>query len=194
MEPIGGNNMSDAKDSSTYSRHERELDRLMSVVDITNLIGRYAERVDAGDLAGAAALFGETGCLRHRRQGENQNAKHLDMIEHVGSHAIYNNWKTNMIIYPDGTPRTRHVTTNIVIEVDEDAQRATGRSYCTVLQANAEFPLQVICTSQYRDVFERSTGEWLFAVREIPPTVINGDRRNHNRNAPAPGDAWWDRI
>jgi hypothetical protein len=31
-------------------------------------------------------------------------------------------------------PRTRHVTTNVVIEVDEQAGAATSRAYFTALQ------------------------------------------------------------
>src|ERR1700722_3446836 len=39
-----------------------------------------------------------------------------------------------MILYADGTPRTRHLVTNTIIEVDESAGRATARSYNTTLQ------------------------------------------------------------
>ena len=44
--------------------------------------------------------------------------------------------------YPDGTPRTRHVTTNLIIESEEDAGTATSRSYFTIFQQVGDFPLQ----------------------------------------------------
>ena len=36
--------------------------------------------------------------------------------------------RDSVIIYEDGTPRTKHVTTNLAIEVDEEAGTAVSRS------------------------------------------------------------------
>jgi len=49
-----------------------------------------------------------------------------------------------LIVYDDGTPRTRHVTTNVVIEADEEAGTAVLRAYFTVLQALPGLALQPI--------------------------------------------------
>jgi hypothetical protein len=43
--------------------------------------------------------------------------------------------RDNVIVYDDGTPRTKHIVTNLAIEVDEDTGTAVSRSYFTVLQA-----------------------------------------------------------
>src|SRR4029450_9181130 len=48
------------------------------------------------------------------------------------------------IILHDGVPRTKHVITNLTIEVDEAAGTATARSYFTVLQATAGLPRHAI--------------------------------------------------
>ena len=40
-----------------------------------------------------------------------------------------------LIVYDDGAARTRHVTTNVVIEADEEAGTAVSRACFTVLQA-----------------------------------------------------------
>lgn len=40
----------------------------------------------------------------------------------------------NVIVYDDGTPRTKHVVTNIAILVDPEGHRAEGHSYVTVYQ------------------------------------------------------------
>jgi hypothetical protein len=36
-----------------------------------------------------------------------------------------------VIVYDDGTPRTKHVTTNLAIEVDKEGGTAMSRSYFT---------------------------------------------------------------
>lgn len=53
-------------------------------------------------------------------------------------------FQDTLIVYADGTPRTQHVTTNVAIEVNEQASTAVSRSYVTVLQALPGLPLQPI--------------------------------------------------
>ncbi len=69
--------------------------------------------------------------------------------------------------YPDGTPRTKHVMTNPIVEVDEDAGTGTARSYFTVLQQVDDLPLQPVIAGRYRDEFERADGEWRFTHRHM---------------------------
>ena len=59
-------------------------------------------------------------------------------------------------LYPDGTPGTKHVTTNLIIEIDDQATGAAARSYFTVLQAVPGLPLQPILAGRYRDRFQRA--------------------------------------
>ena len=70
-----------------------------------------------------------------------------------------------VIIYPDGTPRTRHVTTNLMIDVDEDAGTGTCHSYVTVFQHTDDFPLQPVYQNRYEDTFVREDGTWRFDHR-----------------------------
>jgi hypothetical protein len=65
----------------------------------------------------------------------------------------------------DGSPRTRHITANSVIEVDEAAGTATARSSYVVFQGTEALPLQPIITGRYRDRFVRDGGTWRFAER-----------------------------
>ena len=60
--------------------------------------------------------------------------------------------------YADGTPRTKHVTTNLVIDADEAAGTATARSYFTVLQQVDDHPLEIVIAGRYHDRFAASTG------------------------------------
>jgi hypothetical protein len=120
---------------------------------IAALLFAYAERLDAGDFAGVAALFAD-GVFRSDRGGRYEGAAAVrDVLERL------------VILHEDGTPKTKHVTTNLVIEVD--AMSATARSYFTVLQATAKVPLQPIVAGRYHDRFEERDGIWYFAERLI---------------------------
>jgi hypothetical protein len=71
-------------------------------------------------------------------------------------------------IYDDsGTPKTKHVTTNAIIEVDDEAGTATAQSSYLVTQATPELPLQVIITGHYRDTFHRVDEQWWFDTRTM---------------------------
>jgi SnoaL-like domain len=135
---------------------------------ITNLLYRYAECIDIGDLAGAASLF-EHAVIRIGA-GDNGTTDAAGLLGFL----------TKMIIiYPDGTPRTRHVTTNPILEVDNDAGTATCRSYYTVMQQTADFPLQPIVSGRYHDRFERVDGQWRFSYRDYTMMELIGDLSHH---------------
>ena len=77
----------------------------------------------------------------------------------------------------DGTPKTKHVTTNLIIDVDGDA--ATCRSYFTVLQAvPGSIGLQPIVAGRYRDRFACVDGAWRFAARHMIVDLV-GDLSRH---------------
>src|SRR5580765_4276073 len=99
---------------------------------VAALILGYAERLDAGDLAGVAALFRDA--IYRSAQGGTYD----------GSAAVLEVLTRKVILYGDGTPRTKHVTTNLLIEVDASDATATARSYFTVFQATEQLPLQPI--------------------------------------------------
>lgn len=82
-------------------------------------------------------------------------------------------------IYPDGTPRTKHVVTNPIIEVDEAAGKATCRSQYTVFQATDDIPMQVIAGGRYHDSFERVDGKWRFSYRDYTLFDMRGIISGH---------------
>ena len=88
--------------------------------------------------------------------------------------------------YEDGTPRTKHVTTNLVIDADEDAGAATARSYFTVLQRLEDFALQPIIAGRYHDTFELVDDEWRLSERVILCDLI-GDLSHHLATDPFAG-------
>jgi hypothetical protein len=78
-----------------------------------------------------------------------------------------------------GTPKTKHVTTNVIIEVDEENNAATAKAYYTVMQAvPGSLPLQPVISGRYRDEFERVDGVWRFSRRHMYIDLV-GDLSQH---------------
>jgi 3-phenylpropionate/cinnamic acid dioxygenase small subunit len=134
---------------------------------IENLIATYAELVDDGDFAGLGTLLAEATFT-----GSGAPVSSPEAIEKM--------FRDMLIVYDDGTPRTKHVTTNIAIEADEEAGTAVSRAYFTVLQALPGLPLQPIASGRYRDRFERCDGQWRFAERRVRVDLV-GDVSRHLR-------------
>ena len=131
-----------------------------SAREIENLLYTYAERIDDGDLDGVADLF-EHGRI-HGREGGGPGSVFEGRAGVRGLYAL-----TTRIHDDTGTPRTKHLTTNAIVEVDEEAGTATARSSFLVTQATAELALQVIVTGRYRDTFHRLEGRWWFQSRTM---------------------------
>ncbi|MFC7493337.1 MULTISPECIES: nuclear transport factor 2 family protein [unclassified Nocardioides] len=130
-----------------------------AVRDIENLLYEYAERVDAGDLDGVAELFAHGRVLGQQDGPPETVFEGRDGVRRLYGRAVR--------IHEDGTPKTRHLTTNARIVVDDDAGTATARSTYLVTQATAELPLQVIVTGRYHDTFHRIDGVWWFDSRTM---------------------------
>jgi 3-phenylpropionate/cinnamic acid dioxygenase small subunit len=128
-----------------------------SAVEITNLIYTYAERLDAGDLDAVAALF------EHGRICGVENGPPETVFE--GSAGVRKLYDMATKIYDDGTPKTKHNTSNVQLYIDEAEGTAHSRSYYCVTQATPDLPLQVIVTGHYKDTFARLDGVWWFDSR-----------------------------
>ena len=138
--------------------------------EIAALVYAYAERIDGGDFAGVADLLADAEVTA---EGTDRRWRGRDEVLRL--------YESGTRRHADGTPRTKHVTTNLVVDVDEDAGRATARSYYTVLQAvPGELALQPIVAGRYRDRFERADGRWRFAARHLVVDLV-GDLGHHLR-------------
>jgi len=136
---------------------------------ITELLFTYAERIDAGDFDGLGDLFAHAVITA---EGSPLTTRGRDEVI-----ALYTG--TTRRYEDDGTPKTKHVTTNLIIDADEEAGTATCRSYFTVLQAvPGRVPLQPIVAGRYRDTFERADGTWRFASRHMIVDLV-GDVSQH---------------
>jgi hypothetical protein len=128
------------------------------------LMKEYCDSIDRGDLDACAALFrgGRWGIAGDLAEGE----------------AAVRALLANVTLY-DGLPRTRHLMSNVLIEVAADGERATARSCITVMQGvPPDFPLQAIFIGSYHDVFAREGEQWHFRERVIFPDLV-GDLSRH---------------
>jgi hypothetical protein len=122
---------------------------------IQKLVFSYPLHLDRGELDAMAELF-----------------RHADVfmgdLPPVRSDpaAVANAFRAFLRIYDDGTPRTRHMTSNLVIEPDGEG-RARASSYVMVFQQTPELALQPIIGGDYFDRFEKVDGAWRFVERRI---------------------------
>ena len=135
---------------------------------IRNLLGRYCERMDAGDFAGLAELFADATLADE--QGN---------VFATGAAEMRAMWDAQTVLY-GGSPRTRHVTANPVIDVD--GETATCTSSYVVFQGLDDLPLQPIVTGRYADTFTRDdNGRWRWAQRRYAIDHV-GDLSHHLRS------------
>jgi 3-phenylpropionate/cinnamic acid dioxygenase small subunit len=141
-----------------------------SAREIENLLYTYAERIDAGDLDGVAALF-EHGRIRGVEDGPPETV-------FEGTTRVRQMYDMATRLYDDGTPKTKHLTSNVRIDVDDAAGTARSSAYYCVTQATPDLPLQIIVTGHYRDTFHRVDGSWWFDTRVMYVDQV-GDTSHH---------------
>jgi ketosteroid isomerase-like protein len=133
---------------------------------VANLVHSYAELLDAGELAAAGRLFVDAALRMEGSERELRGAAAVERLLRDGMH-LY-----------DGIPGTKHVVTNLIVEVADDRTAATARSYYTAFQARPELALQPILAGRWHDRFTRDGDGWRFADRLIFTDLV-GDLRFH---------------
>lgn len=130
-------------------------------------MNEYCYRIDAGDLEGFASLF-EHGTFRIIGDPAGDLTGTQAVLEMLHNVTLY-----------AGKTHTRHVMSNVQIDMDEENDSATAQCYITVFQAvPPSFPLQPIFLGHYHDTFVRVESHWNFKLREISPDLI-GDLSYH---------------
>ena len=135
---------------------------------IQNLMHRYCLLVDTADFDGVGAIFAKAE-LNYSMGGP--------VFRHDPV-AIAETLRQSVRVYPDnGTPQTRHVCTNIIIEPDGD-EAARAQSSMIVFQAAQDLALQPIIGGRYHDRFSKAGGSWHFTHRRFEADLI-GDLSAH---------------
>jgi len=135
--------------------------------DIERLMFRYARCVDLAE-------WDELGRLFTHAQ---VRASTSDDVRR-GAEGVAALWASVNKVHADGTLRTRHLLTNVIIDIDEDAGRAVGESYFMVFQATDRVPLQPIAGGRYTDRFVRIDGTWWFEEKYIQVDQV-GNMSDH---------------
>ena len=82
-----------------------------------------------------------------------------------------------------GTPKTRHLVLNAIVEVDGDT--AASRSTFLVVQATDTVPFQPIVAGRYYDRFARDADGWYFTERKADVEMV-GERVRPPADRPPP--------
>ena len=131
---------------------------------IRNLLGRYCALMDAADWAAVGELFADAALIGPTGQPVAEGAAAVTALYERGTR-MHN-----------GTPGTRHITANTVLDVAGDT--ASAHSSYLVFQGLDGFPLQPIITGRYEDEFVCVAGQWRFARRQFFVDHV-GDLSHH---------------
>src|SRR3546814_2760575 len=99
---------------------------------ITNLMARYTFLVDDGDFAGVGKLFARGELVLN----DNPPASGADAVEAFLTKSLRT--------YGDGTPRTHHVSSNIIIEIEGSCD-ARSEEHTSELQSLMRISYDVFC-------------------------------------------------
>jgi hypothetical protein len=138
--------------------------------EISRLIFTCDQRNDDADFDGVGELFAHAS-IGVEGMGEDVCA---------GAAATANQFRSTTLTYEQGGARTHHISTNLIIDVDEAAGTASCRSHYVMYQQTDALPLQPINAGRNFDEFERVDGKWRWKRRFIK-VLFMGDMTNHLR-------------
>jgi 3-phenylpropionate/cinnamic acid dioxygenase small subunit len=149
---------------------------------ISKLIYGYAEALDGGDLARVARFFSHA---RIRSDGGEFSGAEQALAMYRRFTTFYDvEGKKCSPDVPGSNPRTRHLTTNLMIDLSDDLSSARARCYFLVFQAVPDrIELQPIVRGAYRDAFECVDGQWRFTERVMLTDGV-GDVSHHLNEVP----------
>jgi len=134
---------------------------------IRNLLGEYCWRIDQADFAGVGELF-DSGTLASE-----------DGYVFARGAAEVEAWYAGGTLLHDGSPRTKHIVADTVIEEQAADGSVLVRSAYVVLQGVDGNPPRPIITGRYLDTFRRHDSHtWHFSERRFIVDLI-GDLSRH---------------
>lgn len=130
---------------------------------IENLLALYAQRLDNAEFENLGELFakGSVSITGGPQDG-------LSARGSADSEALYR--RIIQLAPETGTTGTRHMITNIRIEMD--GVNARSHCYFAVLQQTATLTLQIVASGYYEDRFSRDEqGDWFYLARDRKSVV-----------------------
>src|SRR4051794_35528959 len=100
-----------------------------------------------------------------------------ELAAHHDPAAVGDLWRRFVRLHPNGTPRTRHIASNLIID-DDGPGRARAHSYILVVQQTSAARLAPIIAGDYLDRFAKAGGVWRFTERRIGNDLF-GDLSQH---------------
>ncbi len=137
--------------------------------EIQNLLFSYPYALDRGDFDAVGQLFANATVYSGGQVMADKDPA-----------AVAKAFRDWVIVYDDGTPRTRHMLANVIIK-PEGASRATVQSYVMVFQQADNLPLQPVIGGDYRDTVEKVDGAWRFVERRMGNDLV-GDLSAHGKD------------
>ena len=131
--------------------------------EISNLIARYAELLNLGQIDELGDLF------RHGRITSTTQAE-----VHEGTEAVKEMYRST-VVFPEKLPDTLLVTTNLQIEVDGDS--ASSKAYWMAMHQTSS-GISAVVAGRYHDAFRRIDGTWWFHHRHML-IDMSGDLSSH---------------
>ena len=159
------------------------MDRTLKITQarfaIEDALFRYAEAIDTGDIETVGTLFAHGAVV----------LPNGDKVE--GYQAVFELYRDIIIFYDDAeqptpyvrgacSPRTRHVTSNVIYEFDNEVTSAEVRSYFSVYQTLGQ-QNTIIAGGRYVDRFDKDIGGWHISERRIYNENF-GDMSGHLHN------------
>ncbi len=129
--------------------------------EIAALVHAYARLLDAGDLDAVVSLF-EHSTWRSLPHGSS-------LYGSAEVRPVYEN-----LMARAGGVRTKHLLTNVSVEVAPGATTASSHCYWTVLRSDPGGPIDIALSGQYTDTFEKVDGRWRFTDRLIATDLTGG--------------------
>jgi hypothetical protein len=134
---------------------------------VRNLLGTYGEHLDAGDFDGVGQLF-----------ADGRLATEDGTVLAEGAEGVAAFYRARTIDH-GGSPRTKHLVVDTVLDPAADGATIIARSSYVVLQAvEGSFPLQPIITGRYVDTFAAAGERWEWRERRFSVDQL-GDLTHH---------------
>jgi hypothetical protein len=136
--------------------------------EISKLIFLCDQRNDDGDFEGVGELFAHASI----------SVEGMGTDVCAGAEQTARQFRDTTRVYDPGGARTHHISTNLIVEVDEKAGTATCQSHYVMYQQTDDLPLQPINAGRNYDTFERADGVWRWNKRYIRVMFV-GDMSHH---------------